>query len=264
MRSAAIGRVYCRESSLDHHATSSEKVNIVVGRNGAGKSNFFGAIRFVLSDAYTSLQRAERQALLHEGSSATATFSAYVEITFDNSDKRIPTGKDEVILRRTVGAKKDDYSLDRKSTSKAEVMSLLESAGFSRSNPFFIVPQGRITALTNQKDAERLELLKEIAGTRVYEDRRAESVKIMDETDQKRTKIDELLEYIDDRLQELEEEKKELKEFQTADRERRCLEYAIYSHDLEEAKEALEQVCLITFREDALEESILLIRLTNI
>ena len=32
------------------------------------------------------------------------------------------------------------------------------------------------------KDRERLDLLKEVAGTRVYETRRAESLKIMDET----------------------------------------------------------------------------------
>jgi len=67
--------------------------------------------------------------------------------------------------------------------------------------------------LTNQKDAERLDLLKEVAGTKVYEDRRAESVKIIEETDAKRSKIDELLEFIDERLKELEEEKKELKEY---------------------------------------------------
>lgn len=220
----------------------SEKVNVCVGRNGAGKSNFFSAIRFVLSDEHTSLNRQERHALLHEGSSATATFSAYVEIVFDNSDNRFPTGKKETILRRTIGAKKDDYSLDRKSTSKAEVMSLLDTAGFSKSNPFFIVPQGRVTALTNQKDPERLELLKDIAGTKVYEDRRMESVRIMEETDAKREKIDELLEYIDERLRELEEEKAELKEYQIAERERRVVEYAIHQKDLEEAKDALAEV----------------------
>lgn len=179
---------------------------------------------------------------------------------FDNSDGRFQTGRDEVILRRTIGAKKDDYSLDRKSTSKAEVMSILESAGFSRSNPFYIVPQGRVTALTNQKDHERLELLKEIAGTRVYEDRRAESVKIMEETDQKRAKIDELLDYIDERLNELEEEKRELKEFQQADRERRCLEYAIYQHDLEEAISALAQVSRTLRSGDAFESILTLSR----
>ena len=54
------------------------------------------------------------------------------------------TDKPTLLLRRTIGLKKDEYQLDRKSTSKGEVMSLLESAGFSRSNPYYIVPQGRV------------------------------------------------------------------------------------------------------------------------
>ncbi|KAH7925875.1 RecF/RecN/SMC protein [Leucogyrophana mollusca] len=220
----------------------SPRHNVVVGRNGSGKSNFFAAIRFVLSDAYTSMSREERQALLHEGVSVTTTLSAYVEIVFDNSDNRFPTGREEVILRRTIGLKKDEYSLDKKSASKADVMNLLESAGFSKSNPYYIVPQGRITALTNAKDHERLALLKEVAGTKVYEQRRAESLRIMAETDAKRSKIVELLEYIDSRLAELEEEKEELKEFQEKDKERRCLEYALYQRELEEVGEALEEI----------------------
>ncbi|KAL4070010.1 RecF/RecN/SMC [Scleroderma yunnanense] len=220
----------------------SPKHNVVVGRNGSGKSNFFAAIRFVLSDAYTSMTREERQALLHEGVSVTTTLSAYVEIVFDNSDNRFPTGRDEVILRRTIGLKKDEYSLDKKSASKADVMNLLESAGFSKSNPYYIVPQGRITALTNAKDHERLALLKEVAGTKVYEQRRAESLRIMAETDAKRTKINELLDYIESRLNELEEEKEELREFQDKDKERRCLEYALYQRELEEVGEALEEI----------------------
>ncbi|KZT71044.1 RecF/RecN/SMC protein [Daedalea quercina L-15889] len=216
--------------------------NVVVGRNGSGKSNFFAAIRFVLSDAYTSMSREERQSLLHEGVSVATTLSAYVEIIFDNSDNRFPTGRDEVILRRTIGLKKDEYSLDKKSASKADVMNLLESAGFSKSNPYYIVPQGRITALTNAKDHERLALLKEVAGTKVYEQRRAESLRIMAETDAKRTKINELLDYIDSRLTELEEEKEELKEYQEKDKDRRCLEYALYQRELEEVTEALEEI----------------------
>lgn len=165
-----------------------------------------------------------------------------VEIVFDNSDNRFPTGRDEVILRRTIGVKKDDYSLDKKSANKADVMNLLESAGFSKSNPYYIVPQGRITALTNAKDHERLALLKEVAGTKVYEQRRAESLRIMAETDAKRDKIAELLEYIENRLQELEEEKEELKEFQEKDKERRCLEYAMYQSELEDITHALENL----------------------
>lgn len=183
--------------------------------------------------------REERQALLHEGA-GSAVMSAYVELIFDNSEERFPTGTEEVILRRSIGQKKDEYSLNRKNSTKAEVMNLLESAGFSKSNPYYIVPQGRITSITNMKDAERLNMLKEVAGTQVYENRRTESVRIMEDSKAKRSKIDEVLEHIRERLSELEEEKNELREFQDKDRERRCLEYTIHHRDEEALKEALE------------------------
>ncbi|KAJ3129036.1 Structural maintenance of chromosomes protein 3 [Physocladia obscura] len=121
-------------------------------------------------------------------------------------------------------------------------MNLLESAGFSRSNPYYIVPQGRITALTNAKDNERLQVLKEVAGTRVYENRRQESLKIMEETESKRMKIKELLDYIEQRLAELDEEKAELKEFQDLDREKRCLEYTIFHREQVEVNASLDNL----------------------
>ncbi|TGJ78932.1 hypothetical protein E0Z10_g9832 [Xylaria hypoxylon] len=219
----------------------SPKTNIIVGRNGSGKSNFFAAIRFVLSDAYTQMSREERQALLHEGS-GSAVMSAYVEIVFDNSDDRFHTGNKEVILRRTIGLKKDEYSLDKKVVTKVDVTNLLETAGFSKSNPYYIVPQGRVTALTNMKESDRLNLLKEVAGTQVYESRRTESLKIMTDTNNKREKIDELLDYIKERLSELEEEKEELRGYQDKDRERRCLEYAYHRKDQIAVEEALEEL----------------------
>ena len=78
-----------------------------------------------------------------------------------DADGRFPTNNPELYLRRTIGLKKDEYSLDKKSASKAEVMNLLESAGFSRSNPYYIVPQGRVSftplivTSVNQADWDR-------------------------------------------------------------------------------------------------------------
>lgn len=215
--------------------------NVIVGRNGSGKSNFFAAIRFVLGDAYTQLSREERQALLHEGS-GSAVLSAYVEIIFDNSDNRFQTNNREVSLRRTISLRKDEYAVDKKVSTRSEVMSMLDTAGFSLKNSYYIVPQGRVTALTNMKESDRLKLLKEVAGTESYEARRAESLKIMGETENKRAKIDELLEYIRSRMSELEEEKEELRGFQEKDRERRCLEYAFHHHHQVALTEALEEI----------------------
>lgn len=64
----------------------------------------------------------------------------------------------------------------------------------------------------------------------------------MSRAEMKRTKITELLQYIEDRLHELEEEKEELKEFQEKDKERRCLEYALYWREVEDVAEALDKV----------------------
>ncbi|MED6282237.1 Structural maintenance of chromosomes protein 3, partial [Characodon lateralis] len=120
----------------------SPKHNVIVGRNGSGKSNFFYAIQFVLSDEFSHLRPEQRLALLHEGT-GPRVISAFVEIIFDNSDNRLPIDKEEVSLRRVIGAKKDQYFLDKKMVTKNDVMNLLESAGFSRSNPYYIVKQGK-------------------------------------------------------------------------------------------------------------------------
>ncbi|KAI3746459.1 hypothetical protein L6452_08893 [Arctium lappa] len=210
----------------------SPKVNCVVGANGSGKSNFFhGAGHQVLS--------------------------AFVEIVFDNSDNRIPleleklapvvaaTGhnqprvllvlqlsanelwgltvdKEEVHLRRTIGTKKDEYFLDGKHITKTEVMNLLESAGFSRSNPYYVVQQGKIASLTLMKDSERLDLLKEIGN--------------------KRNQIIQVVQYLDERLRELDEEKAELKKYQQLDKQRKSLEYTIYDKELNDARRELTEV----------------------
>ncbi|CAN1750716.1 Structural maintenance of chromosomes protein 3 [Linum perenne] len=202
--------------------TFSPKVNCVVGANGSGKSNFFHAIRFVLSDLFQNLRSEDRHTLLHEGA-GHQVLSAFVEIVFDNSDNRIPVDKEEVRLRRTISSKKDEYFLDGKHITKSEVMNLLESAGFSRSNPYYVVQQGKIASLTLMKDSERLDLLKEIGGN-------------------KRKQIIQVVQYLDDRLRELDAEKEELRKYQQLDKQRKSLEYTIYDRELQDARQKLAEV----------------------
>ena len=91
--------------------------------------------------------------------------------------------------------------------SKQDIANMLETAGFSKSNPYYIVEQGKVefsktwkicklltnevkvTKITEMQDKERLALLKEVAGTNVYEEKKAESEKIMKESDAKMTEI---------------------------------------------------------------------------
>ncbi|KAG1671785.1 hypothetical protein FOA52_000162 [Chlamydomonas sp. UWO 241] len=218
----------------------SPKINVVVGANGSGKSNFFHAIRFLLNDV-TQMRAEERQQLLHEGS-GHAVPTAYVEVVFDNSDGRFPIDKDEVRLRRTISKSKDEYHLDKKPINKSEVGNLLESAGFSRANPYYIVQQGKIMHMSHMRDSERLSLLKEIGGTGVYEERRKESLKVMSETETRRHQIEEMMSVIEAKLGELDGERKELAEYMVLDKQRRCLEYSLADAELSACRADLSKV----------------------
>ncbi|KRX58664.1 Structural maintenance of chromosomes protein 3 [Trichinella sp. T9] len=217
----------------------SSKHNVIVGRNGSGKSNFFYAIQFVLSDEFSHLRVEQRQSLLHEGT-GPRVLQAFVEIVFDNSDYRLPFEKDEVRLRRLIGPKKDQYFLEGKMIPKQEVQSLLESAGFSKSNPYYIVKQGKINELATAPDSYRLKLLREVAGTRVYDERKEESNVLLRDSKARVEKIIEVLKYIEERLKTLEEETQELKEYQKLDRMRRALEFTIFDHELADIRRKLD------------------------
>uniref|UniRef100_A0A8C1RHK5 Structural maintenance of chromosomes 3 n=1 Tax=Cyprinus carpio TaxID=7962 RepID=A0A8C1RHK5_CYPCA len=136
----------------------------------------------------------------------------------------------------------DQYFLDKKMVTKNDVMNLLESAGFSRSNPYYIVKQGKINQMATAPDSQRLKLLREVAGTRVYDERKEESISLMKETEGKREKINELLKYIEERLHTLEDEKEELAQYQKWDKMRRALEYTIYNQELNETRAKLDEL----------------------
>jgi structural maintenance of chromosome 3 (chondroitin sulfate proteoglycan 6) len=147
-----------------------------------------------------------------------------------------------VVIRRTIGHTKDEFFLQRKRATKNEIMSLLEGAGFSRSNPYFIVQQGKVNALCVMSDIDRLNLLKEVAGTTVYDEKKSESLQKMEENRVHIEKIDENLLYMENKLDELRGEKEELVQYQALDRERRAVEYTLYDKELRRAREILDDI----------------------
>ena len=232
-----------RDQKFEH--ALSPKHNVIVGGNGAGKSNFLAAVRFVLSDVERKLDHNDRRDILHRGAGRDA-LAAFVEIIFDNSDHRfvIPGRADtaEVKIRRTVGLKQDEYRVNDHRFSPQEVRQLLETAGFSASNPYYIVEQGKVVNLASMKETDRYKILKDVAGTNLYEAKKLESEKLLEETAAKRVKIDEAIGQLDERLRVLEAETSELKSFEAAERKRRSLEYCIHQSELKTIKDEFEKV----------------------
>lgn len=232
-------KTYKEQTALEEDF--SPGANAVVGFNGSGKSNFFQAILFVLSDQYSNLRVETRKALLHEGATQVV-LTAYVEVVLDNEDRRIPIESNQVSIRRLIGLKKDDWLLDGKHATKAEIFGLLEGAGFAKTSPYYIVQQGKVSELTMMTDAQRLGMLKDISGAGIYDERRAESVRIMEDTAMRRERVEGLVGEIQKKLSSLEEEQKELRDCESLEAHRRTLEYVLADREWRTAQDRIEEL----------------------
>lgn len=238
-------KTYRNETIIDNF---SPHQNVIIGSNGSGKSNFFAAIRFVLSEDYSNLKREERQGLIHQGSGGSV-MSASVEIVFHDPDHSmilpsgvLSRGDDEVTIRRTVGLKKDDYQLNDRNVTKGDIVRMLETAGFSMNNPYNIVPQGKIVALTNAKDKERLQLLEDVVGAKSFEVKLKASLKKMEETEQKKIQINKEMGELNSKLSEMEQERKELEKYNELERNRKIYQFTLYDRELNEVINQMERL----------------------
>ena len=208
--------------------------NCIFGLNGSGKSTFYNAIEFVLLDDFTHLRPFDRKSLLHNGCN-----TGFVELTFDNTSRRIPIDMDEVSLRRSIGLQKDEFFINRKHSTSNEIANLLETAGISLKSGIFIVKQGSVKEIAEMTEESRLQLLFEVTGIRTYDEQREESIKLMGEANIRKEKIENSIKEIEVRLDKLQEETEELRAFEDLDRERKTLELMVYNIDCKNADEAI-------------------------
>eukprot|EP00118_Oscarella_pearsei_P010267 m.62405 g.62405 ORF g.62405 m.62405 type:complete len:1210 (+) comp35065_c0_seq13:385-4014(+) len=221
-----------------------ENNNVFVGRNGTGKSNFFSAIAFVLTEDYSRITAEQRLLLLHDGGESQVR-SAYVEITIDNEDGRLPMegrrrDSSDVVIKREISSVKDQYSINGKIRPQTQVMSILETAGFSRSNPYYVVKQGKIAQLATAGDGFRLRLLLDVAGAKTFDKRMVESTKILEKDFQARQKVLGFINELEQHLETLSVEKTELEDYLRLDKTKRSLHYAILDKESKRATEKLD------------------------
>ena len=150
--------------------------------------------------------------------------------------------QDEIVLRRTIGTKKDQFHLGGKVVTRKELSGLLAAAGFSQSNPYYIVKQGQIQHMATCSAKDKLKIIKDLAGTKVYDEKRVESMKDLATADNIILQVQESLLQITERHNQLEAEKEDFVAFQKLDSKRRTLEYVILNKDLAEIQEKEQDV----------------------
>ncbi len=193
------------------------RLTLIYGRNGSGKSAILEAIHL----AFGGLGR-ERQELLRDFIRYGKTRSL-IRLKLNNSvalpgigviylDPKLRQNS-EVIIERIIKPELTIYKINGQKATKEEVVTLLSKVNISPKNPFFFVPQEKITKLLEMKPEERLDAI--MAGLGLLELKRALS-KLKDEIRGYEKRKSEIKREIEELQKNLEEQKKVLASVESA------------------------------------------------
>lgn len=152
--------------------------NTVIGPNGFGKSNIIDAICFVLGKSSAKGLRAEKSANLiyNGGKLGKPAPEAEVSIHFDNSKKSFPIEDKEVKITRVVKQSGNStYYVNDKTMTRQQVLDILSAARIDPDG-HNIVLQGDIVHFMEMKPIERREVIEEIAGISVFEEKKEKAM----------------------------------------------------------------------------------------
>ena len=153
--------------------------NCVLGPNGSGKSNVLDAICFVLGKSSTKSLRAEKSANLiyNGGKSKKPAKQGEVSIYFDNEKKEFPTEDKVVKITRIVKQSGQSvYKINDKVRTRQQIVDLLAVAKIDP-NGYNIILQGDIVRFTEMPSIDRRQLIEEISGISVYEEKKQKALK---------------------------------------------------------------------------------------
>ena len=214
----------------------SKGVNLIIGANGNGKSNFLDSIIYVLTDKYQNMRQEDKKLLLHEDITDKSEDSAKlsVELVIDNKSHRFPIEKDQISIMKLFDTKegKEEIVINQKRLLKSDVQNLLEGAGFMKTNPYYIIQQGKINQILNCTDEEYFDIFCDAMGTKIYEEKKAESLKLLEENKSTRAKIEMQADEIQSHIDKLYEQCEDLKNYSKVELKRRGIEYFILNEQI--------------------------------
>ncbi len=180
-------------------------ITAIVGPNGSGKSNIADAIRWVLGEqSYSTLRGKKTVDMIYAGSQSRARSGmAQAVLTLDNSEGWLPIEYSEIeIGRRAHRSGENEYLLNGQKVRLKDVTELLSSSGLAE-RTYTIIGQGLIDQALSLRAEERRALFEEAAGVSHYKNKRAETLRRLNETHHNLERIYDILAEIRPRLNSL-------------------------------------------------------------
>ena len=187
----------------------------IVGPNGSGKSNVADAVRWVLGEqSARQLRGSKMEDVIFSGTEIRKPMgSAYVAITFDNSDHSLPVSYDEVtVARRVYRSGESEYLLNHSVCRRKDIVEMFFDTGIGKEG-YSIIGQGQVEKILNGKPEERRELFDEAAGIIKYKRNKLTAEKSLEKERENLDRVNDILSELTDRVGPLQEQAAKAKDY---------------------------------------------------
>ena len=217
-------------------------ITAVVGPNGSGKSNISDAIRWVLGETSSKQLRGagKMEDVIFGGTQLRSAMGyAMVNLTLDNSDRRLEVDADEVVIgRKYYRSGESEYSINGQNVRLKDVYELFLDTGLGRDG-YSIIGQGRIAEIVGAKSAERREIFEEASGIAKYRYRKNEAERRLAGAEDNLSRLRDILGELESRVGPLEKESKKAAQFLELSEKRKELEVTLWVDGVRRAKETV-------------------------
>lgn len=180
----------------------------IVGPNGSGKSNIADAVRWVLGEqSAKQLRGSKMEDVIFAGTQTRKPLGyAYVAITLDNSDHKLPIDYTQVtVARRVYRSGESEYLINGSPCRLRDVQELFMDTGIGKEG-YSIIGQGQIDKILSGKPEDRRELFDEAAGIVKFKRRKAAAEKNLEEEKQNLHRVTDIINEIEKQLAPLEKQ----------------------------------------------------------
>ena len=167
----------------------------IVGPNGSGKSNVADAVRWVLGEQRVrQLRGGTMQDVIFSGTEIRKPQGfAYVAITLDNSDHKLPIAYDQVtVSRRLYRSGESEYEINGSACRLKDINELFYDTGIGKEG-YSIIGQGQIDKILSGRPEERRELFDEAAGIVKFKKRKLIAQRKLDDEEQNLVRVKDIL-----------------------------------------------------------------------
>ena len=177
-------------------------ITAIVGPNGSGKSNIVDAVRWVLGEQKVKQLRGQNmQDVIFSGTENRKSQGfAYVSITIDNHDRKLPFDYDEVVVSRRLYRSGDsEYKLNNVDCRLKDINEIFYDTGIGKEG-YSIIGQGQIDRILSNKPEDRRELFDEAVGIVKFKRRKAIAEKKLEEEQLNLSRVTDIIKELEDRV----------------------------------------------------------------